>query len=50
MQDVMAKVLAWPLKILLTPWMFFLVMLPAAVFGTDDEGLNKIWNGYWTGW
>ena len=50
MQDVMLKVLAWPWKILLTPWLFFLVMIPAVMFGADDESMNKIWNGYWTGW
>lgn len=49
MNDVMAKALAFPLKILLTPWMFFLVLIPAWMLGGDATG-DKIWENYWNGW
>lgn len=44
-----AKALAFPLKILLTPWIFLLIMVPAVII-SGDEAFDNIWEGYWNGW
>ena len=49
MKDVMAKALAFPMKILLTPWVFFLIAIPALMIG-GDEAFDNLMDGYWNGW
>lgn len=47
MKDVMAKALALPLKVLFTPYYFFFIMIPAALFEADGDTMSKIWDSYW---
>jgi hypothetical protein len=49
MQDVMAKDLALPMKILLTPWVFFLIAIPTLMI-SGDEAFDNLMDGYWNGW
>ena len=49
MQDVMAKALAFPMQILLTPWVFFLIAIPALMIG-GYEAFDNLMDGYWNGW
>ena len=50
MKDVMGKALAFPLKVLFTPYYFFFIMIPAVMFKADDETMNQIWDSYRNSW
>ena len=49
MQDIMAKALTFPLKVICTPHFFMLIALPTLILG-GNEKFETLWDGYWKGW